>query len=70
MKSDKSDVQLKQDMVCTHYQPASKSTWCGAMRRALDRGLKEWRDIRTTTNVSKVTCPDCLRLIREAVTGR
>lgn len=64
------EIQLKQDLSCAHYRPASKSTWYHAMKRAIARDDKSWLNVKCTTDVSKVTCPDCLNRIRQAITGR
>ena len=65
----------EQDMTLRHYQPAGGSSWCGAISRVIDReqaGQAERHavlKVPTTTNIVKVTCPECRKLVANFVTN-
>jgi hypothetical protein len=69
------EMQRRIDMEEIHYQPARQSTWCGAKYRAADRAKAGTEKpfailrVKSTTDVSKVSCLDCLAGIRRALPG-
>lgn len=66
-------TEAERDLSVIHYRPATRAAWCGATIRALARDDGTLVEVAraATTDISKVTCADCLeRVIREANAAR
>lgn len=63
------EVLKRQDLNCVHYAPAGQTPWCKAWVRAFERNDGSWTKAKTKTDVSRVTCPACIRLIKDALRG-
>jgi len=60
----------EEDMTFRHYQPAGRTTICGAIRRVIIRadacevGTDCIRKVLKTTDLARVNCPHCQACIR------
>lgn len=64
-----------EDLSFRHYRPAGRTTWCGAIMRAVDRTPPgqaggEIAKLKLTTDVAQVTCPWCLEKLRATIADR